>query len=94
MEREILEETGLKVKGMAFRGVVTWNQTGGMYVYSAEEAGGGLSACDEGELAWKPYQRVMEANEVVSNIEYYLKDLLQDDSHRKLPVPKPLPDLI
>ncbi|MDF9761775.1 hypothetical protein OKW24_003548 [Peribacillus simplex] len=54
----------------------------------------GFPACDEGELAWKPYQRVMEANEVVSNIEYYLKDILQDDSHRNLPVPKPLPDLI
>ncbi|MEW5596398.1 NUDIX domain-containing protein [Peribacillus frigoritolerans] len=79
MEREILEETGSKVRGMSFRGIVTWNETGGMYVYRAEDAGGGLSACDEGELAWKPFQWVMEASEVVSNIKYYLKDILQDE---------------
>lgn len=79
MEREILEETGLKVRGMRFRGIVTWNETGGMYVYRAEDTGGGLSACDEGELAWKPFQWVMEASEVVSNIKYYLKDILQDE---------------
>lgn len=98
MEREILEETGLKVKGLAFRGIVTWNQTGGMYVYRAEDA------CDEGELAWKPYQWVMEADEVVSNIKYYLKDILQDDpplefaciyenEHLISVKKKPLPDL-
>ncbi|MDM5358598.1 8-oxo-dGTP diphosphatase [Peribacillus sp. B2I2] len=104
MEREILEETGLKVKGLAFRGIVTWNQTGGMYVYRAEDAGGVLDACDEGELAWKPYQWVMEADEVVSNIKYYLKDILQDDpplefaciyenEHLISVKKKPLPDL-
>ncbi|MDQ0884395.1 NUDIX domain-containing protein [Peribacillus sp. V2I11] len=32
MERENMEETGLKVKGLAFRGIVTWNQTGGRNV--------------------------------------------------------------
>lgn len=40
---------------------------------------GGLLACDEGELAWKPYQWVMEADEVVPNIKYYLRDILLDD---------------
>lgn len=103
MEREILEETGLKVKGMSFRGIVTWNETGGMYVYRAEDAVGGLSACDEGELAWKPFQWVMEASDVVSNIKYYLKDILQDEPPQEFACyenehlisvkKKPLPDM-
>ncbi|MBD8590074.1 NUDIX hydrolase [Peribacillus castrilensis] len=104
MEREILEETGLKVKGMSFRGIVTWNETGGMYVYRAEDAVGGLSACDEGELAWKPFQWVMEASDVVSNIKYYLKDILQDEPPQEFACTyenehlisvkkKPLPDM-
>ncbi|MGE7878168.1 NUDIX hydrolase [Peribacillus muralis] len=77
MEREIREETGLRVKRLTYRGIVTWNETGGMYVYRAEDTGGELSPCDEGELAWKPFQWVMEADEVVSNIKHYLGDVLR-----------------
>ncbi|KWW21163.1 hypothetical protein AS888_16285 [Peribacillus simplex] len=76
MEREIFEETGLKVKRLTYRGIVTWNETGGMYVYRAEDTGGSLGPCDEGELAWKPYQWIMEAAEVVSNIKHYLSEVL------------------
>ncbi|AOH54829.1 hypothetical protein ABE28_010740 [Peribacillus muralis] len=77
MEREIREETGLTVKRLTYRGIVTWNETGGMYVYRAEDTGGELSPCDEGELAWKPVQWAMEADEVVSNIKHYLGDVLR-----------------
>ncbi|MGE7604850.1 NUDIX hydrolase [Peribacillus sp. NPDC097675] len=80
MAREIIEETGLKVNNMCFRGIVTWNETSGMYVYRAEDTGGELIACDEGELAWKPYEWVMESDEVVSNIKYYLNDILFEQS--------------
>ncbi|MFJ7747920.1 NUDIX hydrolase [Peribacillus sp. NPDC097295] len=80
MAREIIEETGLNVKDMSFRGIVTWNETGGMYVYRAEDTGGELIACDEGELAWKPYEWVMETDEAVSNIKHYLNEVLFEDS--------------
>ena len=42
MAREIIEETGLKVNNLCFRGIVTWNETSGMYVYRAEDTGGEL----------------------------------------------------
>lgn len=80
MAREITEETGLNVKNLNFRGIVTWNKTGGMYVYRAEDTGGELIACDEGELAWKPFKWVMETDEAVSNIKHYLNEVLFEDS--------------
>ncbi|WP_285766868.1 8-oxo-dGTP diphosphatase [Peribacillus sp. SI8-4] len=78
MEREICEETGLSVRRLTYRGIVTWNETGGMYVYRAEAGGDSLSPCDEGELAWKPFQWIMTANEVVPNIKHYLSEVLLD----------------
>ena len=80
MMREIREETGLRVKNLEFRGMVTWNHSGGMYVYRAEYTGGEFIDCEEGILEWKPYHWVMESSEVVSNIKHYLATILFESS--------------
>ena len=76
MIREIKEETGLKVKNLEVRGMVTWNREGVMYVYRAEYNEGEPIDCEEGTLEWKPYSWVMGSKEVVSNIKWYLEDVL------------------
>lgn len=54
--REVLEETGLKIKKHSFRGVVTfisdiWNDEM-MFLYTVEDFEGEIKICDEGELCW------------------------------------------
>ena len=54
--REIKEETGLDVKGLEMRGIVTfvsdeWG-TEYMHLFTASYDGGEVSECDEGDLEW------------------------------------------
>ncbi|MBQ7714928.1 MAG: 8-oxo-dGTP diphosphatase [Clostridia bacterium] len=54
--REIFEETGLTVKDLVCRGIVTfvsdeWG-TEYMHLFTAKWNGGEATDCDEGELAW------------------------------------------
>ncbi len=56
VRREILEETGLIVGKLRFRGIVTfvtdtW-ETEYMHLFTSEDFAGKLIDCDEGELVW------------------------------------------
>lgn len=62
--REIFEETGLTVKKMDFKGMVTFpeftpNLDWYTYVFKVTEFEGELIDCDEGTLEWVPYDQVL-----------------------------------
>ncbi|MDZ5472741.1 8-oxo-dGTP diphosphatase [Bacillus sp. 31A1R] len=76
--REIGEETGLIIRNLKEREVVTWNNEGGLYVFTAEYDEGLFINCDEGELDWKEYQWVKQSNDVVSNIPYFLDEIFSE----------------
>ncbi len=56
--REIFEETGLTVRSLDYRGIVTfvsdeW-ETEYMHLFTSSDFEGDVSDCDEGDLAWIP----------------------------------------
>ncbi len=64
--REVREETGLTLLSWHFHGVVTfisdeW-QTEYMFLYTANEFEGELTACDEGNLEWVPKSEIGSLN--------------------------------
>ena len=60
--REVKEETGLTLTDYHFRGVVTFASdkypTEYMYLFTATDFTGVLTACNEGELAWIEKERI------------------------------------
>ena len=55
-KREILEETGLTVEDLKYRGIVTFDcppyETDYMHLFTATQFSGKLIECDEGNLEW------------------------------------------
>lgn len=74
--RETLEETGLMVKDLLFRGIVTWNGSGGMYVYTGTKMEGTLMEGPEGNLEWKRLDWIKVSEQVVSNLPVFLPEVL------------------
>lgn len=62
--REALEETGLTLKHMEYRGIVTFvsNQypTEYMHLFWADEFSGTIKECDEGNLEWISKEALMQ----------------------------------
>jgi len=58
--REVKEETGLTIQSAHFKGIATWNQAGGMYIYFTEKFIGDLTECNEGMLEWKSCRCIIE----------------------------------
>lgn len=62
--RETLEETGLTLKHMEYRGIVTFvsNQypTEYMHLFWADEFSGTIKECDEGNLEWISKEALMQ----------------------------------
>ena len=63
IRREVLEETGLTLKHLEYRGIVTFisdgmNETEFMHLFIATEFEGTLKECDEGTLEWVPKEDV------------------------------------
>ena len=79
--REVHEETGYRLTGACFGGILTWEgfevPTGGLYIFTAPAPPGSPAPIDnEGRLAWKPRPWVCRAPEVVSNIHHFLPPVL------------------
>lgn len=77
--REIYEETGLIIPTITFRGLVYWNNEGGMYVYLAETAKRQVSPSHEGRLEWKTLDWILTSPQVVSNIPLFLVPMLDKE---------------
>ncbi len=76
--REIFEETGLVVKNLAYRGIVTFDcppyPTDYMHLFTATEFEGEIKECDEGRLEWVDKSRLRELD--LWEGDYYFFDLL------------------
>lgn len=77
--REVKEETGMQVQNMTYRGIVTWNGLGGMYVFLIDDVRGELRESEEGRLEWKRLDWVWQSPQVVSNIRYFLPVMLEEE---------------
>ena len=80
--REIFEETGLTVRRLEYRGIVTfvsdeW-ETEYMHLFTSSEFDGSVRDCDEGDLAWVPKKDVF-ALELWEGDRVFLK-LIDDDA--------------
>lgn len=78
-KREIFEETGLLINRINFRGLVFWNNEGGMYVYVAESTETKVTSNDEGKLEWKTLDWILTSPQVVSNIPLFLAPMLDNE---------------
>ena len=62
--REVREETGLTLTSYRYRGIVTFISdqwpTEYMHLFTADGFTGQLKECDEGDLEWLPYDRLLE----------------------------------
>ncbi|MDX5475306.1 MAG: 8-oxo-dGTP diphosphatase [Bacillaceae bacterium] len=77
IKREISEETGLHALEIDFRGTVTWNEESGMYVFVCRKFQGEIIEGPEGKLEWKSIEWVLNNDQVVSNIKYFLPPMLE-----------------
>jgi 8-oxo-dGTP diphosphatase len=77
--REVKEETGLTIEHPIYKGIVSWNNIAGMYVYLANEINGKVIESDEGPLEWKSLEWIKTSSEIVSNIPVFLNHLLNND---------------
>ncbi|HJC48730.1 MAG TPA: 8-oxo-dGTP diphosphatase [Candidatus Lachnoclostridium pullistercoris] len=83
LEREVMEETGLKLTSYRFRGIVTFVPEPGkaeyMCVYTADGFEGELRECNEGELKWIPKKEVETLN-LWEGDRLFLPLLMKDDT--------------
>lgn len=82
--REVLEETGLKLKNPLFRGMIALNGIECIYVYASNDFEGNLISTDEGMLEWKKLDWILSSKEVVGNIPFFIEDVLNFTSEPKL----------
>lgn len=78
--REVREETGYKLAGAHFGGLLTWSgfetPAGGLFLFQASAPPDAPIACSEGPLVWQSEDWVLHSPQVVSNIAYILPSLL------------------
>lgn len=87
--REIMEETGIALQDVEYKGVVTWlvdgTRTGGMHAFLAEipeafEYHTPIST-DEGVLDWKNISWILHSENLgLANVKYFLPQMLEDSN--------------
>ena len=87
--REVKEETGLTLTEYKLRSVITflsdkW-ETEYMYLFTASDFIGELTACDEGELEWVDKDKLLTLN-IWEGDKIFLQKLLEDDEFFTLKV--------
>lgn len=87
--REVKEETGLTLTEYKLRSVITflsdkW-ETEYMYLFTASDFTGELTACDEGELEWVDKDKLLTLN-IWEGDKIFLQKLLEDDEFFTLKV--------
>lgn len=63
IQREVTEETGLRLLQYQYRGIITFvynQQTEYMHLFTSNFFEGTLTDCDEGELAWVDKQQLLQ----------------------------------
>ena len=76
--REICEETGLQVGSVTYRGIVTFNEESGMYVFVADSRAGEPIDSAEGALEWKSLSALLSAPDVTPTIPHFLPHVVSD----------------
>ena len=82
MLREVREETGLRLLSWRFRGIVTfvsdeWG-TEYMHLFTANAFDGELRECEEGVLAWKKKDEVLNSLPIWEGDRIFLRLLAED----------------
>lgn len=67
LQREVFEESGLTLKSFRYRGIISFiyndHDTEYMHLFSSDDFSGELlKECDEGDLAWVPFEDVPALN--------------------------------
>ena len=63
IQREVTEETGLRLLQYQYRGIITFvynQQTEYMHLFTSNSFEGTLTDCDEGELAWVDKKQLLQ----------------------------------
>jgi 8-oxo-dGTP diphosphatase len=74
--REVREETGLRVRNVTLRGIATFNDESGMYIFTAESTSGEPTACPEGKLEWKSLLWILTSPDVAVTVPHFLPEVL------------------
>lgn len=78
--REVFEETGYRLEALRFGGLLTWEgfeiDNGGLFIFTAEAPPGEPLICNEGTLQWHTRKWALTSPQVVSNIHYFLPQVL------------------
>ena len=78
--REVLEETGLRLNSVTYRGVVHFHseiwESEEMFLYTSDDFEGELSDdCDEGDLRWVPIDEILDLS-LWMETGYFLRSFL------------------
>ena len=81
VKREVKEETGLNVRSVKLRAVVTFtsdrDETDYMYLFTSDDFTGEMIECNEGNLEWVDKDKIFDLN-IWEGDKLFLKEIVKD----------------